>query len=1056
MEIEQDEKGVVPADTKSFPLGQRIVAEYDRSFAAKLSVCSDETKRYYANVVNRFLSYRKVRARRSWGATAISVGRTRLALLTVRGKTLRLYVAADPSDFGGKYAPADVSDSKKYARTPALFKIRSDGAAKNALAVIDKIAAGNGLIPLDNPAETVSATDFPRYGDEEMLARGLIRPARRFGEEDNATVLSSSAPQWTKNITYSRSFAAKLSASGDKVKEYYAAIVNAFSAYKKAKARVSWSAATFKAGREKLAVASIRGKTLRVCLAVDPDSVAGKYKPKDVSDQKRYARTPALFRVKSDGALNKVLSLISEIAASKGLKPTDNPPPEVKAADFPFYTDEQLLSRGLIRPVRRGGEEQPDVEKTDERIDEFATQEAEDDAFSRSQAPEKAYDDAVKTLEELFGRHDVFGEIKSALSDGIATVGSSEKTSFRGLDEKWIKAIEDCLPAIDVLVRNPNHHIRETEEVLPIELTKKITGRSIQHLGRHSDYITVTDDEEIMPTKILNVFRDDSIETYENKFLNTLLARLDSFVGTRYEAGKKYGADEKSRTIALTDVFNLGELRGRIKISLELSETYEGRDVGRKVRETELWRRLCAVRDVIATYRGSAFARGMGNSFVHPPVARTNAIMKNKYFRQCLELWELINSYEDEGEGYTVYEKFSDPEETAVRDAHAHATLGTLLLGSALTGVKKTESAPVAERSDAVGFAPRVAEKNVVAEPKKAIDTALPETAGEGGEEDKENVVTDKENTDMDNTTSTLSLGLGPEAEAAATLDRAVADKTADDFTDGKPFATENKSVPASELRYRKTFIAKLMLAPDAVKARFADFANALLGYAGVKMRFSKSVCTFRENKRVMAKISIRGNTICAFFALDPAEIPESFKPEASPSDGKFADVPSMIRIKSDRSLFHARSVAETYARKAGLKKTSRPSAVVSPDDYPAASVEELIARGLIIADGTRKYVVTLPAAADERDVNGQVAATADENPEKAEPTETEKAAARAESLAEKARRHEREYSRPTEYGLDKSDAFFDDEKEVSEPKEKADRKGVVSWLVEKLRGRRK
>ena len=409
----------------------------------------------------------------------------------------------------------------------------------------------------------------------------------------------------------------------------------------------------------------IRGKTLCVYLAVDPASSDGKYKPKDVSSSKKFARTPAMFRIKSDGALRKVLSLIDEITARCGLTRLDPPPPGVKAADFPFYTDAQLLDRGLIRPIKRGEDEQPDVEETDDRTDEFATKEEADDAFSRSKTPQKAYDDAVKTLEELFGRHDVFGEIKSALSDGIATVESSEKTAFRGLDEKWIKAIEDCLPAIDSLVRNPSHHIRETEEVLPIELTKKITGRSVQHLGRHADYITVTEDGEITPTKILNVFRDDSIETYENKFLNTLLARLDSFVGTRYEAGRKYGADEKSRTVALTDVFNLGELRGRIKISLELSEPYEGKDVGKTVRGTELWRRLCAVRDVIATYRNSAFAREMGNAFVYPPVARTNAIMKNKYFRQCLELWELINSYEDEGEGFTISEKFFEPEETA-------------------------------------------------------------------------------------------------------------------------------------------------------------------------------------------------------------------------------------------------------------------------------------------------------------------------------------------------------------------------------------------------------
>ncbi|MFR6640239.1 MAG: hypothetical protein ACLUSP_01875 [Christensenellales bacterium] len=58
-------------------------------------------------------------------------------------------------------------------------------------------------------------------------------------------------------------------------------------------------------------------------------------------------------------------------------------------ADFPFYTDAQLLDRGLIRPIKRGEDEQPDVEETDDRTDEFATKEEADDAFSRSRTPQK-------------------------------------------------------------------------------------------------------------------------------------------------------------------------------------------------------------------------------------------------------------------------------------------------------------------------------------------------------------------------------------------------------------------------------------------------------------------------------------------------------------------------------------------------------------------------------------------------------------------------------------------------------------------------------------------
>lgn len=43
---------------------------------------------------------------------------------------------------------------------------------------------------------------------------------------------------------------------------------------------------------------------------------------------------------------------------------------------------------------------------------------------------------------------------------------------LRCIDETWIKAVEESLPALDELIRNPSHFIAETEEILPIEMTK--------------------------------------------------------------------------------------------------------------------------------------------------------------------------------------------------------------------------------------------------------------------------------------------------------------------------------------------------------------------------------------------------------------------------------------------------------------------------------------------------------------------------------------------------------------------------------------------------------
>ena len=124
-------------------------------------------------------------------------------------------------------------------------------------------------------------------------------------------------------------------------------------------------------------------------------------------------------------------------------------------------------------------------------------------------------------------------EVLSALSAGEATIKLSEKKMLRALDEGWVERIEQALPAIDELLRRPSHFIAETEEIRPMELTRKITGRSVAHLCQHTDFISSVDGDDVTPSKMLNIIREDSILTYENKFLNTLLANLYFFVSER-------------------------------------------------------------------------------------------------------------------------------------------------------------------------------------------------------------------------------------------------------------------------------------------------------------------------------------------------------------------------------------------------------------------------------------------------------------------------------------------------------------------------------------------
>ena len=56
------------------------------------------------------------------------------------------------------------------------------------------------------------------------------------------------------------------------------------------------------------------------------------------------------------------------------------------------------------------------------------------------------------------------------------------------------------------------------EIILDIEKTKKVTIESIKHLAKHTNFISEYKEEEdfIKPSKLLNVLKEETFNTYEN------------------------------------------------------------------------------------------------------------------------------------------------------------------------------------------------------------------------------------------------------------------------------------------------------------------------------------------------------------------------------------------------------------------------------------------------------------------------------------------------------------------------------------------------------------
>lgn len=790
---------------------------------------------------------------------------------------------------------------------------------------------------------------------------------------------------WTKKLKFDRSFTAKLILSDEKTKGFYVEIATALLSYEKVRSTVGWSGVSFTRGRERAAFIAIVGKTLCVYLAEEIEDSESRYKAKDVSAVKKRAKTPALYKIKSNGAKNYLLARIDGMASVGGWTKKTDGEGRVFAHAFKTDTFQNLITRGLIRVIRSNTSEKnaPSFEETE-----------------KNESRKKGlFEDTADVVGELFSRHGAYGNILKTLSEGEGSASFTQRKILRSVDEIWVRAIEDCISSLDELIRNPNHFIAETEEVLPIEKTKRVSGRSIVHLCRHTDYLSVGRDGDMTPTKMLNVFREDSLLTYENKFLNTLVHRLYTFVSRRYKIAEEYGADEKTDAFTFENNFTHGEGKGRVVITVEYSERNLDKNAKKVLSGTGLWQRVERLHDIVTGYIHSSFCKEMDRNFVKPPILRTNAIIKNKYFRECLALWEFIESYDDAGYGIVVEEKSKELSAEHIRAAYEGAAMQYALFRRAAEEGFEEE-----EESFSVEPTLRVSERR---EEKKTEEFWI--------EKDDEAI--------DDDITFALQVALA---------------------ADEKGRTGEERST-----FMRKSFPAKLRSADEELKERYVALSNALLAYKKVRMRESLKYAAFYYGRKPLLKITIGGKALKLYFALDSEKMPQKYFATDVSDKKSFADTPTCLKVKGKRSVLYAQEAIKLLAQEYDLTK-GEGGGTLAATDYKEEPLVDMLQKGWItfatkkeftggyekgISFGSvkNKKAEELAKAVETLSVSEGKTALYERDKTPTERTaESERTAREIANLI----RPTGNYEKPTEYGLDDATAFITDDMQSKDREE--------------------
>lgn len=215
----------------------------------------------------------------------------------------------------------------------------------------------------------------------------------------------------------------------------------------------------------------------------------------------------------------------------------------------------------------------------------------------------------------------------------------------------WIDVLEDALPYLDNILRNPKRFIINEEEIVKVELARKVTVESVIHLTQHTNLIQDIDKKtgDVRPSKILNINKDENLDTYENRFVYTLINNLIHF----FEERKENISDESYYYNRKNFKYKASTYVGseNINISLNLSTNDENKTQASKETGLTIAERLKAIKIQLDGFTCSELMQTLSKLHVPPvrsPIRKTNVILKNPNFQKAEQLWNYLQSYNQE------------------------------------------------------------------------------------------------------------------------------------------------------------------------------------------------------------------------------------------------------------------------------------------------------------------------------------------------------------------------------------------------------------------------
>ena len=219
------------------------------------------------------------------------------------------------------------------------------------------------------------------------------------------------------------------------------------------------------------------------------------------------------------------------------------------------------------------------------------------------------------------------------------------------IDEDWVKNIEEGLVYVEKAVREERQFIRTEGEVVPIERAKHTSKTTVEHLARHSNFITHLPEKEgddLVPDKLYIVEKESDYAVYENRFLYMMLTYLRDFIAIRLSKIRDMMTTYRAR-FAINKKIDMA--RRQINVKIDLSDQIKDDPILlEKYSAIKIIDRIEMQYHLVLALLATPLMEQVSKApMIKPPITKTNTLKMNTNFKTSLALYDYISAYSTDG-----------------------------------------------------------------------------------------------------------------------------------------------------------------------------------------------------------------------------------------------------------------------------------------------------------------------------------------------------------------------------------------------------------------------